>query len=358
MEPKIKVLHIGEYVNGGVATYLKILIKNSNKYGIEPYLLMSEFKSERNWMMPADCVNFYRYSRSLCKLIPAILQIKKSIQKINPNVIHIHSTWAGVLVRILYILGLKKKGTKIIYSPHGWSFLMESVAAKKVIYVIIERILSLVTDKIINISQYEYDKAVSFGIDKKKMLMIYNGVDDVHEIKDKSFVVDQNKINLLFVGRLDRQKGLDLFLKPYYEEGFLNIHLYVIGSGILADKKTESDQKTTYLGWVKNEELDFYYQACDAVIMPSRWEGFGLVAIEAMRNSKPLIVSNRGALPELVKNKFNGYVFDLSNENELKDIMRRLTKDELVKMGKVGRRFYEMKFSEEIFIEKTFSLYV
>lgn len=48
------------------------------------------------------------------------------------------------------------------------------------------------------------------------------------------------------------------------------------------------------IGWINHDEIDSYYSLFDAVIIPSRWEGFGLVAIEAMKNAKAIIVSNRG----------------------------------------------------------------
>ena len=84
---------------------------------------------------------------------------------------------------------------------------------------------------------------------------------------------------------------------------------------------------------------------CDVVIMPSRWDGFGLVAIEAMRNSKPVIVSNRGALPELIKNNENGYIFDMDNLNSLILILSKLNKSDLKILGKNARKSFLKNFS-------------
>ena len=61
------------------------------------------------------------------------------------------------------------------------------------------------------------------------------------------------------------------------------------------------------------ESVFSYINACDAVIVPSRWEGFGLIAIEGMRAGKAIIVSNRGALPEIV-DQHTGLTFDIENE--------------------------------------------
>jgi len=352
----MKVLHIGEYVNGGVATYLKTLLKDSDKYGVESYLLMSAYKSESQWNIAKDRLFFYKYKRSLVNIFSAMKSIHYYIHKIQPDVIHVHSSWAGLFVRFPYLF--KRKKMKIIYTSHGWAFLMDTSFLKKKIYIIIERFLSQVTDKIINISKYEQAQAVKAGFNQDKMVMIYNGVENVKKQIDCAAVkMSAEKINLLFVGRIDKTKGLDIFLEVYYEQAFSNIHLYVIGESVLDNIHMESDTKTTYLGWVKNENIDAYYQACDAVIMPSRWEGFGLVAIEAMRNSKPVIVSNRGALPELVQNQVNGYVFNLDDKHSLETILRSLDKTALNEMGKTARQTYLEKFIGLFMRQKVYALY-
>ena len=352
----MKILHVGEYVNGGVATYLKTLINGLQQYkDIDNYLVMSRYKSEQDWGDMQDKVTYYEYKRSIFNIFKAMIFIYKFINKIQPDIIHVHSTWAGVFVR--FPLLFAKKKAKVIYQPHGWAFLMDISNLKKQIYILIEKILSIPTDKIINISNYEQNKAIEYGFNRNKMVMIYNGVADRKNTGSMKITMDKNKINLLFVGRLDRQKGLDIFLQTYEKYDFPNIHLYVIGRSVLDNTVPENTSKTTYLGWVDNKDIDAYYQACDAVIMPSRWEGFGLVAIEAMRNSKAVIVSNRGALPELIKDNLTGYIFSLDNDKKLKKILLCLDKKKLVIVGKHARKMYLDKFMKKRFYKKIYSLY-
>lgn len=352
----MKILHVGEYVNGGVATYLRTLLNGLQKYNdIESYLLVSEYKSQKNWENMTKKVFYYKYKRSIANIFLAIKQIHAVIKDINPDIIHVHSTWAGLFVRLPYLL--KKRKAKIIYQSHGWSFLMDTSKYKKNIYAFVEKILSIPTDKIINISNYEQNQAIKYGLNKNKMVMIYNGVEDKVNKSNLKLNWDRNKINLLFVGRLDRQKGLDLFLDVYNKIKLENIHLYVIGASILDNNLPQSTKYVTYLGWVDNKDIDAYYQACDAVIMPSRWEGFGLVAIEAMRNSKPVIASNMGALPELIKNNINGYIFDIKNDKVLKEILLNINKNELQVLGKQARLIYLKNFTDLIFIKNIYKLY-
>ena len=111
------------------------------------------------------------------------------------------------------------------------------------------------------------------------------------------------------------------------------------------------------LGWVNNAEIDHYYEQCDAIIMPSRWEGLGLVALEAMRNRKPVIASNRAALPELVSHGINGYTFELEQLEGLRDILMKLDRETLATMGEAGHRIYKEKFSSDRMNEEFVSLY-
>ena len=337
----MKILHVGEYVNGGVATYLRTLLSGLQKYDdVENYLLISEYKSQQGWEDITKKVFYYKYKRSISNIFSAIKQIHAVIKDVNPDIIHAHSTWAGLFVRLPYLF--KKRKAKIIYQSHGWAFLMDTSNYKKNIYALVEKILSIPTDRIINISNYEQNQAVKCGLNKNKMVMIYNGVEDKVNKSNLKLNWDENKINLLFVGRLDRQKGLDLFLDVYDKMKLENLHLYVIGTSVLDDNLPNSTKYVTYLGWVNNKDIDVYYQACDAVIMPSRWEGFGLVAIEAMKNSKAVIASNRGALPELIKEDFTGYIFNIDDEISLKNRLLNLDKEKINILGENGRNIYKI----------------
>lgn len=352
----MKILHVGEYVNGGVATYIRTLIDGLQNYcDIESYLVMSEYKSQKEWGNIPKKIFYYKYKRKVTNIFSAIKQIHEVIEEVNPDIIHVHSTWAGLFVRLPYLI--KRKKCKIIYTAHGWSFIMDVSKERKCLYSIIERILSMVTDKIINISKFEEKAALRYGLNKKKMTVIYNGVKDInYNIKCN---VDENndKIRLLFVGRLDKTKGIDILLDIYNKNKFKNLHLYIIGESVLDNIEIKSNDNITYLGWVDNKYIDKYYQMCDVVIMPSRWDGFGLVVIEAMRNSKPVIVSNRGALPELIKNNENGYIFDMDNLNSLILILSKLNKSDLKILGKNARKSFLKNFSACKFVNNIYCLY-
>ncbi len=76
-----------------------------------------------------------------------------------------------------------------------------------------------------------------------------------------------------------------------------------------------------------------------------------------MRNSKPVIVSNRTSLPEAVIQGFNGYIFDFNNPNTFQDILAKLDKNELTRMGKNARMVFEQNFCGERHCMETTGIY-
>lgn len=351
----MRVMHICEYAKGGVATYLNTIFSRDGEQGIDNYMVLSDYKSEHMWNLPQEKVQYYNYRRSVWSLFPAILKINRCIKKLNPDVIYCHSTWAGLLGRFSYLFCRKR--IKIIYNAHGWSFNMNITGWKKHIYASIERILATVTDKIINESEYELNSAVNSGLPRNKMTMIYNGISPEKITVNEKAEMCTDKINLLFVGRFDPQKGVDFLLKVFDEHAdeLKHIHLWVVGDSVVSDGEGIEKKKLdniTFLGWIPYDKLQAYYEACDAVIMPSRWEAFGLVAIEAMKYGKPIIASKRGALPELVKDDVNGWTFEMDNEYSLLGILSGLDKLSVNIAGRNGERIFLDRFTDVKMLEK------
>lgn len=345
-------MHVGEFIKGGVYSYLyDILEYQSNIKDSSIYLVASNYKSEKKYPIKKENIFYYKYKRNPLYMMYAMIYILILIKKIKPDIIHVHSTFAGLFVRLPFIF-LPKKDIKIVYCSHGWSFLMETSLLAKKIYIKIEKILSKVTTRIINISKYEQIESIKVGIPKSKSLLIYNGSKKISDknnnaLNKKDF--DKSKINILFVGRFDRQKGIDILINAIKNKTLKNIHLYLIGDSVLSkgDTQFNSPENVTKIGWVNKEEIDNYYQSIDAVIIPSRWEGFGLVAIEAMKNKKAVIASNRGALPELIKDGFNGYIFDINKISTLYLILESLDKKNLKTLGENGYEHYIQNFTYE-----------
>lgn len=353
----MKVMHIGEYVKGGVATYVKEVInyqKQSHEID-DIYLVASNTNSDKDFDLSEKNMFFYEYERSLSNVWKAMRQIQKTINLVQPDIIHVHSTFAGVFVRLP--LFWKRKKYKIVYCSHGWAFLMELPSLKKKVFVAIERLLTIKTDKIINISLNEQTESANLGFPKNQLVLVNNGISkEVRKSSEPNLALDNSKINLLFVGRFDRQKGLDILVEFLNKYELKHIQLYVIGDSVLSNSDVKMPSSVTQIGWIDNEKLDSYYELFDAVIIPSRWEGFGLVAVEAMKNRKPIIVSDRGALPDLASHN-NGYVFSLNRLESLLEILNSLNKEELKNKGINGYTYFNEHFTSDIMNQKIVDVY-
>jgi glycosyltransferase involved in cell wall biosynthesis len=340
-----RVLHISEFTKGGIETHLNEVLKyQSESHDI--YLMVSEQNSNRNTLqISPDRLFLYPYQRKPKYFLKAMRSIQKTVNEINPDIVHVHGTFAGFFLRTLFFF--KRKRPVVIYCSHGWAFLMDTLPWKRKLFAVVEKLLSLRTDFIINISNHEYQMAMNYGLSPKKSVVVYNGVSDAPPSNHLPFAVKKEKINLLYVGRFDRQKGFDLLLEVFNEHKFEEVNLYLVGDTVLKQCDYKFPDNAIKIGWVDNSEIDRYMKACDAVIVPSRWEGFGIVAIEAMRNKKPVIASNRGALPEIIQHGVNGYIFDFDNKEELVSIVQSLSKSKLIEMGETGERIFYEKFHSD-----------
>jgi glycosyltransferase involved in cell wall biosynthesis len=102
-----------------------------------------------------------------------------------------------------------------------------------------------------------------------------------------------------------------------------------------------------FVGTKADEELAGYYQACDAFVMPSRSEGFGIVFLEAMSHGKPVVAANSGATPELVEDGVTGLLVEYGVVQTLASSLTRLLTDRECRqrMGEAGRRRVEAQFT-------------
>ncbi|CAH1203808.1 glycosyltransferase [Paenibacillus sp. FSL W8-0426] len=360
----MKILHIGEYVVGGVATYMNEVVAYQRNY-FDVHLLLSDYNSASDFDLEPERICRYTYKRHPKFFFSAMKQIYQNIQRIQPDIIHVHSSFAGMLVRGLFFITRRK--ASVIYCSHGWSFLMDTKQWLKKVYFMIEKILEFKTDCIINVSKRELEQSIRFGMSPFKSKLVYSGISERqrnvsldHRHSEYRSSEESSSIQLLFVGRYDWAKGLDILLDVFQQHQHLQqrITLSVVGEPVLEDDHhLHFSDNVIQIGWVNHEEIDEYYQKCDAVIMPSRWEGFGLTAVEAMKNKKPVIVSNRGALPELITHGMNGYVFDIDQSDELPDLLMQLDKTTLAEMGNKGYEIYKEKFSSVRMNEEIVNIY-
>jgi glycosyltransferase involved in cell wall biosynthesis len=150
---------------------------------------------------------------------------------------------------------------------------------------------------------------------------------------------------VLFVGRFDRQKGTDLLLEALAELQD-SVFCYLVGDTVLGDASLRAlppNARTT--GWLAPSAIEAFYQSADVVVVPSRWEGFGLIAVEAMRAELPVIASRVGGLPEIVLDGETGVLLPPDDKASLVNALRDISDDRLAAMGRAGRQRFLRHFT-------------
>jgi glycosyltransferase involved in cell wall biosynthesis len=161
---------------------------------------------------------------------------------------------------------------------------------------------------------------------------------------------------ILFVGSLEPRKNLDLLLQAWnaIKDHFRETWLMIVGSsGHVFSSMSVSRrmERVRFLGYVEDEVLAGLYANATVVVLPSKDEGFGLPALEAMASAAPVIVSDGGALPEMVGEA--GLIFCLSNPVGLHQTLRQCLADarlrsDLQEKGLIRARQFSWQASAEL----------
>jgi len=341
----MKILHIAETLKGGLETYLRMVSgfqQNSPVITEAKFILpgpVDWLSSQQTHVVPT--------ARSPLALASYAAEVRRIIRRERPSVLHLHSSIAGGIVRAMALLGQVPQETKIVYCSHGWAFDQIGPSYKKSIYRWIEWLLSFWSDAIICISDHELRIAEKFGI--KRCRCIPNGITPALTVQEKAAnprMPPRHRRRILFVGRLDRQKGIDALLDAYARVR-PDFELAVVGGAVRNDLSLAHSEGVEFKGWLEKEALDAAYRACDAIIVPSRWEGFGLVAVEAMARGKPVFASAVGGLVDIVEDGRSGRLFPLDRIDEMLREIDQIPAQDMVRMGRAGREIFEEKYTAD-----------
>jgi len=333
----VKLMHITESIKGGIASFLDDTVPAQlAAFGPEQVraVVARHTRAELpnipdTVLLPVDCE--HRTPQNLARYIWQVVRI---VRRERPTIIHAHSSFAGLAAR-LAALTVRPRPT-VVYCPHGWSFLMEVTAWKRWCYLAIERALAPFTAVFHNVSDHERRNSVARGFRPERSIVIYNAVD--LPAQRQPIELPTPRINLLFSGRFDRQKGFDILLDAMRLLPASDFHLYAAGVGVRTETTPQHQDNVTFLGWVPREQLEDWYSSVDAVVVPSRWDACPYVPIEAMSHGTAVIASDRGALPELVIDGETGRIFPGGSAEALVETLLELDREQLRAWGKAGLR--------------------
>jgi glycosyltransferase involved in cell wall biosynthesis len=177
---------------------------------------------------------------------------------------------------------------------------------------------------VISPSKFVMDLAIKNNFfHKSKKIVIPHGID----ITSKVFPKQKCNNEFLYFGRLDEPKGIQIAIAAFRKNPSDEIKFHIAGSGPYENElkhMANDDKRIIFHGFLEKEKLNSLIHQCSYLIVPSIWyEPFGLVIIESLNRGMPVIASEIGAIPEIIINEYNGFLFEPRNANSLSNIIAK-----------------------------------
>lgn len=286
----------------------------------------------------------------------------------NTDIIHLHTLPYFHNLVGFYLAKLFKK--RIIITPHFHPGHRDY--EKKIFYRMMND-----CDYIITVSKYEKDYLVSRKITPDKIvvtgnMLLYERCDNSKSqeaLKKRLFErykICKDSKKILFLGRKELYKGIGFLIdaskKLVYEDD-MNISLFLVGPSSSEFKKVYSTLKDlnglklTDFGYVSEEEKEALLDACDVLVLPSRFESFGIVFLEAWKHGKPVIGTDVEAISEVIDGA--GLCVKYGDVNDLKEKIKTILtdKDLANRLGESGKRKLKELYSGRNIGNKVFNIY-
>jgi glycosyltransferase involved in cell wall biosynthesis len=296
------------------------------------------------------------------------------IRRYKPHIVHTHTSKAGVLGRLAAWLA---RVPVIIHKPHGHVFYGHFGHLLSRSFLLVEKLLGRITHQVVALTTIEARDYVTLGVlNADRISVIHSGVDlnryqkgnNDHIRKRKELVVSPDSLVVGYVGWLIPIKGVTYLVSAMSRvvEQHPESMLVLVGKGddrgeeeTKVKKQVESlglADKVRFLGW--RPDVDEIMGCFDIFVLPSLNEGMGRVLVEAMAAGLPIVGSQVGGIPDLVKDGKNGLLVPAADASALENAISALIVDKTKRkrMGKAGKKICR-QYSAEAMVEQIDNLY-
>lgn len=277
--------------------------------------------------------------------------VRAELKALDPDIVEFHYRWAPSYTKEV----LRHDGPKVFTWHNSFGEgegLLQRSGSWMNDRAFLPKLRSF--DSVTCISDYIRQELSVRGVPDERMRTIGNGV-----IMPQTISGEEDD-HILFVGRLVATKGLDYLLRAMPST---SAHLIICGKGPEMDSlnalasKLGIQERVEFRGYVSDEERDRLLDRCQAYVMPSLYESFGIAAAEAMSHGKPVICSAVGGLPEVVRD--SGVLVPPRDPAALTEAINQLSQDQ-GRRRELGRRAhaYAQEYSWESVAAKTLDQYL
>jgi len=336
-------------VKGGISTVIKGFLSSSLSQKYSTILVASH----------VDGTKLRKYLQAITGILKAAYYLL--LKQID--IVHIHGGDVTSMKRkYLYFRLIKLFERKVIYHFHGASFMEQFILVspgwKHRIKALLEE-----SNMVICLSE-SWKYSIMQIAPKSNIRILYNSVSlpKYYEYLKE----DKKTINIVFLGAIGERKGIfDLIevVSQLILEG-CNIHLTVGGNGDIDRFLKEIEihnlkNHVTYAGWIVGEAKDSLFRDADIFVLPSYAEGMPMTILEAMSYAIPVISTNVGGIPEIIKDGETGYLAEPGNCAELYNKILSLIKDskKRKRMGKAGQDLIEKRHNILVNVELLTNIY-
>jgi glycosyltransferase involved in cell wall biosynthesis len=315
----------------------------------------------------------------------ALIEIYRFIKKNNIEIVHTHSSKAGILGRLAAQLakitaGGKKSLTttarrnsvrKIVHTVHGWSFNEYQSSLARGLYIFLERFVGRFTDTLIVVSDWDKRKGLEnkIGKDDTYALIRYGINFDEFQVRARSLKQDLGMdVDDLVVGMIacfKPQKAPQDFIKvaASVHKILPEVKFLLVGDGVLR-KDIERliyaynlQTRVILTGW--RQDIPGILSVIDVFVLTSLWEGLPISVLEAMASSKPVIATHTGGVTEVLAEGRGGFIVPAHDTGAMTDRLVSVLKNETLRnqMGQNARAALPAGFRLEHMVAQTGKLY-
>jgi len=360
-------------VIGGTEKLVYDMVRHYDKHVISPVVCCLDEFGELGEQLQQEGYQIYSLKRKPgidWGLIPRLSSI---VRQEKLDIIHAQQYtpyFYGLMASRYSKLSMATKSSKIVFTEHGIPYPYR----KKLKRLLFNPILCRLADEIITISEHTKSNLVTYeNFPARRMKVIYNGIDLRQfsqkidpDSKKQSLGLTQDSRVIGIVARLDPVKNHAMLFRAF--KRILNVipdtYLLIVGDGpeekrlkLLVESLDITD-KTLFLG--ARKDISALLHIFDVFVLPSFSEGMSASLIEAMGAGVPIVATNVGGNPEVVKDQETGYLVQSDNDQEMADILIRLLQDEKKRqrVGQTGQQRVHDMFSLDKMITTYTELYL
>jgi glycosyltransferase involved in cell wall biosynthesis len=275
-----------------------------------------------------------------------LLELIRLIRRLRPDIVHAHSSKAGVLARVAAALCRVRA---VVFTAHGWAFKAES-GLKSRVYLKADRAVARVTSTIVCVSETERREGLAARTcDERRTVVIRNGVDTalfaprVHR--------ETSRPRIVSVGRLKAPKDFPTLLEALALLENLRFEAIIAGVGPERSALEAAIGRLGLIGAVdlvgERDDIPELLAEADCFVLSSTSEGLPISVLEAMAAGVPVVASDVGGVHELVTDGSTGYLVPPRDPAALAQALRQVlgSVDLRARLGKKGREEVEQRFT-------------